>query len=139
MPYGKEDTDYRTEDDASSGYIFNAADSVFWCRIRDLCGSQLKALYQQLDSENCWSDTGLIAEFDEWQSQFPEEIWRLDTERKYYRTYTGQSVDSSLTGTPTPRFLSSMMNGRKKYQRRQFERDQAIYMGTKFLFHYGYI
>lgn len=133
MPYGKEDTDYKTDGDASSGYIFNGAENVFWCRIRDLCGSQLRALYQQLDSANCWSDTGLINEFDAWQEQFPEEIWRIDIERKYYRTYTGQSVDNSIAGASTPRFLTQMMNGRKKYQRRQFERDQAVYMGTKFL------
>lgn len=133
MTYGKEDTDYRTEGDKSSGYIFNAADNVFWCRIRDLFHNDLAIMYQTLEGEGCFSDTSLINEFDNWQAQFPEELWRLDIERKYYRTYQGGGLNGGLEPEPTPRFLESMMNGRKKYQRRQFERDQAAYMGTKYL------
>lgn len=133
MTYGKEDTDYRTSGDASSGYIFNAAESVIWRRIRGLMDSQLRTMYQTLDSSNCWSSTSLINEFDNWQSQFPEELWRLDIERKYYRTYRGEGLNAGATPSPTPRYLQEMMNGRKKYQRRQFERDQAAYMGTKYL------
>lgn len=133
MTYGKEDTDYRTDGDKSSGYIFNAADSVFWCRIRDLMKNDLATMYQTLDGEGCFSATSLINEFDDWQAQFPEELWRLDIERKYYRTYQGGGLNAGETPEPTPRFLESMMNGRKKYQRRQFERDQAAYMGTKYL------
>ena len=133
MTYGKEDIDYRTDGDASSGYIFNAADNVFWRRIRILMDSQLRAMYQTLDSSNCWSSTSLINEYDAWQSQFPEELWRLDIERKYYRTYRGEGLNAGATPSPTPRFLQEMMNGRKKYQRRQFERDQYAYMGTKYL------
>ena len=122
LSYGKEDTDYKTDGDPSSGYIFNAAESVLWCRIRDLMPNQLATLYQSVDS-NCWSDTHLINEFDNWQNQFPEELWRLHYERLYVRTYQAG----------TDRFLKEMMNGRKKYQRRQWERDQHAYMGTKFL------
>lgn len=133
MSYGKEDTDYRTDGVASSGYIFNAADNVFWRRIRLLMDSQLRAMYQSLDSSNCWSSDSLINEYDNWQSQFPEELWRLDIERKYYRTYRGEGLNAGATPSPTPRYLQEMMNGRKKYQRRQFERDQAAYMGTKYL------
>jgi hypothetical protein len=133
LSYGKEDTDYRTEGDKSSGYVFNAADNVFWCRIRDLFRNDLATMYQALEGEGCFSDTSLINEFDNWQAQFPEELWRLDIERKYYRTYQGGGLNAGATPEPTPRFLESMMNGRKKYQRRQFERDQAAYMGTKYL------
>lgn len=133
MTYGKEDTDYRTEGDKSSGYVFNAADNVFWCRIRDLFRNDLAIMYQTLEGEGCFSDTSLINEFDNWQAQFPEELWRLDIERKYYRTYQGGGLNAGATPEPTRRFLESMMNGRKKYQRRQFERDQAAYMGTKYL------
>lgn len=133
MSYGKEDIDYKTDGDASSGYIFNAAESVFWCRIRDLMYDELAKMYQTLDSSGCWSSTSLINEFDNWQAQFPEEVWRLDIERKYYRTYQGGGLNGGMTPEPTTRFLAQMMNGRKKYQRRQFERDQAAYMGTKYL------
>lgn len=133
MSYGKEDIDYKTDGDTSSGYIFNAAESVFWCRIRDLMYDELAKMYQTLDSSGCWSSTSLINEFDNWQAQFPEEVWRLDIERKYYRTYQGGGLNGGKTPEPTTRFLAQMMNGRKKYQRRQFERDQAAYMGTKYL------
>ncbi|WP_147354412.1 DUF6273 domain-containing protein [Clostridium sp. AF22-10] len=123
MTYGKEDTDYRTDGEPSSGYIFNAADSVFFCRIRDLMQTQLRTMYQSCESKNCWSATSLINQFDEKQNEWCEELWRLDYERKYERTYREGNT----------RFLEQMMNGKKKYQRRQFERDQEIYMATKFL------
>ena len=123
QPYGREDIDYRTEGDPSSGYVFNAAESVFFRRIRNLMYSQLAAMYLSRETANAWSATGLINEFDNWQNQFCEELWRLDTERKYYRTYYGG----------TKRFLETMMNGRKRYHRRQWERDQEAYMGTKYV------
>lgn len=87
MTYGKEDTDYRTDGDPSSGYIFNAADSVFFCRIRELMQSQLRTMYQTCESKNCWSATSLISQFDEKQNEWCEELWRLDYVRKYERPY----------------------------------------------------
>jgi hypothetical protein len=122
MTYGKEDTDYRTDGDPSSGYIFNAAESKFFCRIRDLMHDELVNMFLQCESKGAWSAEGLINQFDEAQSSFPEELWRIDYIRKYRRTYEGG----------TPRFLVSMMNGKKKYQRRQFERDQEKYIATKY-------
>lgn len=123
MTYGKEDTDYRTEGNPSSGYVFNAAESVFFCRVRDLMVSDLRKLYISCESKNCWSATSLINEFDSKQNEWPEELWRVDYVRKYERTYRNGNT----------RFLEQMMNGKKKYQRRQFERDQEIYMATKFV------
>ena len=122
FPYGKEDTDYKEEGNPSSGYVFNAAESVLWCRIRDVFTQELRNMYQSVDS-NCWSDSHLINEYEAWQSQFPEELWRIHYERLYLRTYRAGTV----------RFLNEMMNGRGKYHLRQWERDQHIYMGTKFL------
>lgn len=123
QPYGREDIDYRTEGDPNSGYVFNAAESTFFRRIRNLMYDKLAAMYLSRETANAWSSTGLITEFDNWQNQFCEELWRLDTERKYYRTYYGG----------TKRFLETMMNGRKRYHRRQWERDQEAYMGTKYV------
>ena len=123
MTYGKEDTDYRTEGDKSSGYVFNAAESVFFCRIRDLMGSDLQKMYVSRESKNCWSASSLINQFDEKQNEWCEELWRVDYVRKYERPYKDGNT----------RFLEQMMNGKKKYQRRQFERDQEMYMATKFI------
>lgn len=123
QPYGKEDIDYRTDGDPNSGYIFNAAESTFFRRVRKLMYTQLQAMYLSRETATAWSSSGLITEFDNWQNQFCEELWRLDTERKYYRTYYGG----------TQRFLKTMMNGRKRYHRRQWERDQEAYMGTKYV------
>lgn len=123
QPAGKEDVDYRTEGDPNSGYIYNAAESTFFCRVRDLMHSELAAMYLSRETDGCWDAESMIAEFDAWQEQFPEELWRLDIERKYYRTYQGG----------TKRFLETMLNGRKKYHRRQWLRDQAAYMGTKYV------
>lgn len=123
MTYGKEDTDYRTDGDKSSGYIFNAAESVFFCRVRDLMGSELQKMYVSRESKNCWSASSLINQFDEKQNEWCEELWRVDYVRKYERPYKDGNT----------RFLEQMMNGKKKYQRRQFERGQEMYMATKFI------
>lgn len=122
--YGKEDSDYRNEGDSTSGYLFNEATSVFWCRLRDLMPSEVAKMYQDVakSKSSAWDAEHLINEFDNWQSQFPEEIWRLNYEREYTRTYQS-GVD---------RFMLQMMQGRKKYHRRQWERDQAPYFGTKY-------
>lgn len=122
--YGKEDTDYRSDGDSTSGYLFNEATSVFWCRLRDLMPTEIANMYQTVatNKSSAWDAEHLINEFDNWQSQFPEEIWRLNYEREYTRTYQS-GVD---------RFMTQMMQGRKKYHRHQWERDQAPYYGTKY-------
>ena len=127
MPYGKEDMDYRTDGDPNSGYIFNGAESTFFCRVRDLFHDELQAMYVACESNNAWNADVMIKEFDDWQAQFPEELWRLDITVKYINSYLGKGRFYAAT----PRFLTQMMNGRKKYHRRQFIRDQVAYMSTK--------
>lgn len=132
ITYGKEDTDFYVDGDPTSSYIFRAAGSTFFCRVRDLFNSELQAMFVDRENVNAWSSDGLINQWDKAQSQFPEEIWRLDIQRKYLRTYQGISIDNSIAGTANPRFLTEMLNGRKKYQRRMFERNQELYMATKY-------
>lgn len=132
LTYGKEDTDYYVDGDSTSGYIYRAAESNFFCRLRDLFSSELQAMFVDRENENAWSASGLIKQWDDAQNQFPEEIWRLNIQREYLRTYLGISVDNSIAGEANPRFLTEMMNGRKKYQRRMFERNQELYMATKY-------
>lgn len=125
-PYGKEDIDL----DENNSYIFNGARSTFFMRIRNLMQGGLNRVYNAV--KDAWRAEDLIAEFDAWQSEFPEEIWRKDFERKYYRPFTGESIDNSIPKLDK-NYLKERYNGRKKYHRRQFERDQEIYMGTKYL------
>lgn len=123
MPYGKEDNDYHVDGDKSSGYIFNAAESTFFCRIRDLMQTRLRTMYATCESNNCWSSSSLIKQYDDSQNEWCEELWRLDFERKRVRTY--------LNGNK--RYLETMFNGKEKYHRREWERNQEVYMATKFL------
>lgn len=132
LTYGKEDTDYYVDGDPSSAYIYRAAESTFFCRLRDLFNSEMQAMFVDRENANAWSSNGLITQWDNAQSQFPEELWRLDVQRKYLRTYQGISLDNSVAGTANPRFLTEMLNGRKRYQRRMFERNQELYMATKY-------
>ena len=139
IPIGVEEID---TDPAGVPY-FRAHDSLVFERI---------AKYFVKELENTWHNTEInqvgkvfdsitfMDEFDSWQNQFPEELWRLDYERKYKRTYvggTGKEWDNALpqsnkSDIVSTRFLTEMMNGRKKYQRRCFERNQEVYMASKF-------
>ena len=123
--YGYEEIDYV---DGTSDWVWNCPQHVFFLRLRKLFDAELCELYTELESLGAWSATGLINQFNEWQSQFPEELWRLDIERKYIRTYT----KSFINGAAKPEFLKERANGRKKTQRAQFERNQEKYMSSKF-------
>jgi hypothetical protein len=122
--YGLEDTDR----DEKGEEVFREMDSTFFCRVRDCFASELKAMYNTLESQNAWHAESFIAECDDWQSEFPEELWRLDIDRKYIRTYTG----SFINGKGDAQFLTNMSNGKMKYHRRQWERSQAQYMASKY-------
>ena len=134
--YGKEDTDYYVDGDPTSDYVFRVADSVFFCRLRDLFPSEMQAMFKNREEKNAWNSTSLIDQWDNSQAQFPEELWRLDYERKYYRTYLGLSIDNSInTGEGRgvdKSFLIGKFFGRKKYARRAFEPNQEIYFATKY-------
>lgn len=126
--YGKEDIDYAND----GSPVFRAHDSTFFCRIRDLFKDELGIMFRDRDKEDAWSGDSLINQWDDAQSQFPEELWRKDFERKYWRTYLGSSVDNSFTGATDDRFLKDKFLGRKKYQRRGFETNQDMYFSTKY-------
>ena len=88
-------------------------------------------MYNRLDNSGAgtWNAQSLLAEGDEMQNEFPEELWRLDIERKYIRTYT----KSFINGGPWKAGLTQMCNGRMKYHRRQWERNQEQYISSKFI------
>lgn len=122
--YGLEDTDK----DKNGEEVFREMDSTFFCRVRDCFAGELKSMYNTLESANAWHAESFINECDRWQSEFPEELWRLDIERKYIRTYTS----SFINGKGDAQFLTNMANGRMKFHRRQWERSQEKYMASKY-------
>lgn len=122
--YGLEDIDY----DESNKEVFRQSNSLFFCRIRDLFVAELKQMYNDLESADAWNANVLINECDEWQNEFPEELWRIDIERKYIRTYNSSFID----GQGDKQFLNNMANGKMKYHRRQWERCQEQYMASKY-------
>ena len=122
--YGLEDIDY----DESNKEVFRQSNSLFFCRIRDLYASELKQMYNTLESADAWNANVLINESDKWQEEFPEELWRVDIERKYIRTYSHSFID----GEGDKQFLNNMANGKMKYHRRQWERNQEQYMASKY-------
>ena len=123
--YGYEEIDYV---DGTQDWVWNAPNHVFFLRLRKLFDEELCDLYTTLESSGCWSATSLINQWNNWQAQFPEELWRVDIQRKYIRTYT----ESYIGGKAYPEFLTERANGRKKTQRSQFERNQEKYMSSKF-------
>ena len=129
--YGKQVYRYGLETidkDDKGEEIFRESDSTFFCRIRDLFSSELKTMYNTLESKNTWHAESFINKADEWQSQFPEELWRIDITRKYLRTYNS----SFISGEGDAQFLTNMANGKMKYHRRQWERSQEKYMASKY-------
>ena len=122
--YGLEDID---EDDAGIE-VFRESDSTFFCRVRDRFAGELRTLYNTLESAGAWDAETFINECDIWQNEFPEELWRIDIERKYLRTYNSSFIGK---GGDT-QFLKNMCNGRMKYHRRQWERSQEQYMASKY-------
>lgn len=131
--YGLEDIDRQdgkllSDLSSSAEEVFRESDSTFFCRLRDVFSDELKDLYNELESNNAWHAESMINQFDAWQDEFPEELWRVDIERKYIRTYNS----SFINGAGDSQFLNNMAHGKKKYQRRQFERNQEKYMASKY-------
>ena len=103
-----------------------------WLTGRDLFPSEMQAMFKDREEKNAWSSTSLVDQWNNSQSQFPEELWRLDYERKYYRTYLGLSIDNSISQGVDKTFLIGKFFGRKKYSRRSFETNQEMYFATKY-------
>ena len=128
--YGKEDVD--SYDNNPSKEAFRVSNSRFFCKLRDLFPNEMQALYKDREDAKAWSAESLIKQWDDAQAQFPEELWKVDFERKYKRPYLGISVDNSIPQGVDKGYLIGKFFGRKKYQRRMFDTNQEIYYATRF-------
>ena len=123
--HGYEDTDVL---DGTTEEVFRESKATIFCRIRDLLSNDLKTLFNTLESKNAWDDESFLSEIETWQNEFPEELWRLDIERKDLRTFN----ESFINGAGDPQYLKNMANGKMKYRIKQWERGQKAYMASKY-------
>lgn len=123
--HGYEDTDVL---DGTTEEVFRESKSTIFCRIRDLFVDDLKTLYNTLESKGAWNAESFLSEIEAWQNEFPEELWRLDIDRKDIRTFN----ESFINGAGDPQYLKNMANGKMKYRVKQWERGQEAYMASKY-------
>ena len=128
MDYGVEDTDdiHGNILTGDATPAFNAATSVIWKNVRTL-KTDLIALFSETTS--AWSATSLNNKFEKYQGYKCAQLQMLDMERKYFRPYfSGYYGDDS---TSLSNYLP-MLQGRKTYQRRRFQKYQEIYCESKY-------
>ena len=116
--YGLEDTDQ-----VGASNVFNAADSVLWCNVRDLLATELVAMYKNRRSAGAWSASRFLAKLEAYQAARPEALVAQDMYGKYYLPYVNNGQ---------VRYMN-MMFGNKTDQRRQFEVYQEQYMDSKYI------
>ena len=118
LTYGLEDVDT-----IGTKNVFNAADSVLWCNVRDCLFDRLKTLYTDLESRGAWDKARILRKFSDYQGYKPERLIVADMRRKYFRPYEDNGTTSYL----------AMMYGTKEAQREQYETYQAPYIASKYL------
>ena len=123
--HGYEDTDVL---DGTTEEVFRESKSTIFCRIRDLFKPDLKEMFNTLESKGAWNAESFLSEIEAWQNEFPEELWRLDIERKDIRTFN----ESFINGAGDSQYLKNMANGKMKYRVKQWERGQEGYMASKY-------
>lgn len=118
LTFGLEDTDY-----IGNRAVFNAADNVLWCNVRDLLSSELIAMFQRCETAGAWDAERILNKFLEYQNTKPEALTAEDMYQKYYM--------ASFSPTTDIDYLAKML-GTKADQRRQFEIYQEKYMSAKY-------
>lgn len=115
--YGMEDTD-----SIGAQTVYNAADSVLWCNLRDTMGAELKAMFHSLESQKLWDTDRLLEAFRTYQSARPEILVAEDMWAKYVMPYTNCGEKRYL----------EMAQGTKAHQRAQFYRYRRPYLSSKY-------
>ena len=126
--YGMEPTDRFN----ANAQVFNAHQSVWFNFVHGL-KPVLEKMYEKLENAtvldengnpfNVWDTKAYLNYCKKIQSTIPERCWIEDYYRKYFRpneVYSNNMFNSMLQG------------GQKKYQRKQYETYQRLYMGSKY-------
>ena len=115
--YGMEDIDTVGASD-----VFNAADSVLWCNLRDLFADEIAAMFRSREAAGAWNVERILAKFQAHQAARPEALMADDMFGKYFSAYKSSGEE---------RFMAQML-GTKIYQNIEFERNQGPYWSSKY-------
>ena len=116
--YELEDID-KTETNAD---VYNGQQSVFWCNIRDAFRDELKAMYQELRSDNKLSYDIVENAYEAHQVIWPEAIWNEDAYFKYLQPLIDDGSGIYL----------AMLQGSKSEQRKWWLYNRFRYLDAKY-------
>lgn len=109
-------------DKVGTANVFNGQDSVLWVNLRRAFSDEIKAMYQQLRSDNKISYEIVNERFEAHQKIWPEAIWNEDAFYKYLEPLTTNN-DSSYLG---------MLQGSKEEQRKWWLYNRFKYLDSKY-------
>lgn len=116
--YNLEDID-STEGGAD---VFNGQQSVLWKNLREMFGSELKEMYQNLRSTGAISYEKIEKAFEEHQSKWPEAIFNEDSWFKYLAPLEEKGSAAYL----------AMLQGSKAEQRKWWLYNRFKYIDSKY-------
>lgn len=102
--------------------VYNGQQSVFWCNLRDAFGAEIKAMYQQLRSDNLLSYQIVEDAFEAHQIVWPEAIWNEDAWYKYLQPLVEDGTGAYL----------AMLQGSKSGQRKWWLYNRFRYLDAKY-------
>ena len=116
--YGLEDTDQVGDTD-----VFNAADSVLWCNIRDLRKEELTLLHIKLAGSGAWDPNRRSKKFRDYQEAICPALRAEDMYNKYFIPWINKDGAA----------YAKKCYGTKEYQRDQFFFYQQVYKGSQYI------
>ena len=109
-------------DTVGTATVYNGQDSVIWHNIRATRFEQIKAMYQQLRSDDLLSYDDVNRRFEQHQAKWPEAIFNEDAFYKYLEPLFVDGTSAYL----------SMLQGSKAEQRKWWLYNRFRYIDSKY-------
>lgn len=104
--------------------IFNGAESVLWCNVRDYFADEIEAMYVKLRSDGLLTYEDVVRRFTNHQRAWGEAVFNEDSYYKYIAVMLGKD--------PTARYLP-MLQGSKEAQRNFWLYNRFKYFDSKYV------
>ncbi|MBQ8027905.1 MAG: leucine-rich repeat protein [Clostridia bacterium] len=116
--------DYNLEDSDSfeGDFVFNGAQSVLWCNLRDCFGEEISQMYKTLRGGDVFNFEEIENRFSSHQAVWPEAVWNEDAFVKYTSPFFSDNDASGL----------SMLQGSKSAQRKWWLSNRLKYLDSKY-------